>query len=111
MEIEIKYKLPAVTENDSALDTFIIYELNSFFNSEKYPPLQPIDIFTATAIEAAKKVFLNYILQKRLEIEAEVDKTLKDIQKEYYPQFTVEELKEILGGIQIKFVEENESTD
>lgn len=108
MEIEIKYKLPAVTKNDSALDTFIIYELNSFFNSKKYPPLQPTDIFTATAIEAAQKVFLNYILQKRLEIEAEVDKTLKDIQKKYYPQFTAEELKEILGGIQIKFVEEDE---
>ena len=39
MEIEIKYKFPIVTEEDSNLRALMLYELNSAFDNKKYPPL------------------------------------------------------------------------
>lgn len=109
MEIEIKYKFPIVTEEDSNLRALMLYELNSAFDNKKYPPLQPTDIYTMTVIKTIRKIIAGQLLIKRLEIENQVNEAL-EAAREMYPQYTINELKEILGGINIKFVEENEST-
>jgi len=110
MEIEIKYKLPTITEEDSNLRALMLYELNSAFDSEKYLPLQPTDIYTMTVIKTIRKIIAGQLLIKRLEIENQVNKALEAARK-IYPQYTINELKEKIGGINIKFVEENKSTD
>ena len=106
MEIEIKYKFPIVTEEDSNLRALMLYELNSAFDNKKYPPLQPTDIYTMTVIKTIRKVIAEQLLIKRLEIEYKINEALESAQKEF-PQFTIEEIKELIGGINIKFVEDN----
>lgn len=107
MEIEIKYKFPIVTEKDSNLRALMLYELNSAFDNKKYPPLQPTDIYTMTVIKTIRKVIAEQLLIKRLEIEHEINKAF-EFARELYPQYSINELKEIVGGINIKFVEDNE---
>lgn len=107
MEIKIKYKFPIVTEKDSNLRALMLYELNSAFDNKKYPPLQPTDIYTMTVIKTIRKVIAEQLLIKRLEIEHEIDKAF-EFARELYPQYSINELKEIVGGINIKFVEDNE---
>lgn len=107
MEIEIKYKLPTVTEEDSNLRALMLYELNSAFDSKKYPPLQPTDIYTMTVIKTIRKVIAERLLIKRLEVENEIYKAFESARK-LYPQYSIDELKEMVGGINIKFVESEE---
>ena len=107
MEIEIKYKFSTVTEEDSNLHALILYELNSAFDSEKYPPLQPTDIYTMTIIKTIRKIIARQLLIKRLEIENQINEALETVHK-MYPQYTINELKEKIGGINIKFVESEE---
>lgn len=106
MDIEIKYKFPKVSEEDSILHTLILYELNSAFNKEKYPPLQPNDIITTAVLHTIRNVVATQILIKRLEIEYKINEALELAQKKF-PQFTIEKIKELIGGINIKFVEDN----
>ena len=59
-----------------------------------------------TVIKTIRKVIAKQILIKQLEIEYKINEALESAQKEF-PQFTIEEIKELIGGINVKFVEDN----
>lgn len=104
MDIKLECKIPEFKENDSIYRKIFIYELKSFFDYENYPPLEPNNELTQELLEIAHETISEKLFSKYLETEQEVNQVLNEIQQEH-PEFTIKELKEIIGGINIKFVE------